>query len=263
MRLLLAAALCAAQALHGQLYEVLKSADLDAGLRDLQASTILYRGTGYTVSLESRSAGAVLTDNNASQILSIRSGTGVIRLGLYRHNIGAGDMVRIAHKYGCQLESGHIGFVLLRIPPQPDRKPTTQDPNHSQFVPAVLRASEIAAATETVGDLYQRVEEPTEFPKNFSEGYVSCKTGCLPWHLFKEQARVFFVQAGSAILGLGGQLTNPLPEARSPTLVQGIGADGARSYAAGPGDVVIIPPNTPLYVDRGGRNFSYIQAILF
>jgi len=243
MRLLLAA-LCAAQGLHGQLYEVLKSADIDAGLRNLQASTILYRGSGYTVSLESRSAGANLTDDDASQILSIRGGTGVIRLGLYRHNIGAGDMVRIGRRYGCQLESGQISFVLLRMLPGSGPK------NVWPLLPAVLRASEMVAAAESGGELPHGMEKHIAFDEEFAETYLFCESNCPPWHLHQDQAQIYFVQSGTAIIGLGGQLVDEF-------------AAGFRSYAVGPGDVLMIPANTPHSVDNRGKGFSYLLAAIF
>jgi len=232
-----------------QIYEVFKSAEIDARLENLQRPDIIYQGTNFTISLNAQSgaAGAFENDGEADEIFSMRSGTGALVLGHSPYEVAAGDLISIprgtAHRLSAS--SGRIKYLKIHffgkgIP----------SPKLFYNTPRVLSASEIAA-TLANGSTQTILDAPT-----FLMSYAIYSGHWGDWEEHSNHGHIYFVKSGSAAADLGGQLQNAKEERRGT--MRGTGITSARRYEIGPGDIVVIPRNTPHHMELISERLGYV-----
>jgi mannose-6-phosphate isomerase-like protein (cupin superfamily) len=233
----------------GQVYEVFKSAEIDTRLEKLQEPAIIYQGANFAIFLNARSgvAGALETDGKVDKLLSIRGGSGALVLGDRHYEFGAGDLISIPRETAHRLSasSRRIEYVEVRffgkgIP----------SPNPIYRTPWALSASEIAA-TLANGPTQTMHDAPT-----FAVSYATYSGHWGDWEEHRYHGHIYFVKNGHAAADLGGQLQNAKEEGSDTML--GTGVTSARRYEIGPGDIVVIPRNTPHHMELIDERLGYV-----
>src|SRR5579863_2141882 len=111
-------AISGAAALRGEIHDVLKSADIDAGLAKVNGLSTVHQRPNFSISLGAQAgAGALETHDAMDEVLFIRRGAGSLRLGDRKYEIGAGDVINVKRKTPHRLDAapGRIEYVAVRI----------------------------------------------------------------------------------------------------------------------------------------------------
>jgi mannose-6-phosphate isomerase-like protein (cupin superfamily) len=89
------------------------------------------------------------------------------------------------------------------------------------------------------------------------------RTGLTPPSVHKGQAELVHVLQGNATLVSGGHLTGILPSRPGSTNDSGTGIEGAVPQKLGPGDVVLVPPDTAHQFQDVNGEFVIISVHMF
>jgi mannose-6-phosphate isomerase-like protein (cupin superfamily) len=231
----------------GQVYEVFKCAEIDARIEKLAQPAAIYQGANFTISLNSRSGveDTLESDSEVDKILSIRSGTGTLVLNNHPYTVGADDLISVPRGTAHRLSalSGPVRWVEIRFFGK-------GIPRDKLFfgLPRVLPASEIAGAF--ANDSQTRLDAPTFWMTYAS--YSHSKGA----EEHSNHGHIYLVKSGHAAVELGGELQNPKEERRGT--MSGTGIANARRYEIGPGDIVVIPPNTAHDKELSGERLGYV-----
>ena len=244
-------------ALPAELFGVFKSAELDARLVSLQKPEIIHQGSNFTISLNALSdvtQGARTNDDDADQVLFVRRGSGAILVAGRPHHVGAGDVISLPRKTEYQLSapSGRVEYVAVRIwgeggPRSPSFKVWSE-------ISDVIPASEVEATF--AGGYPHSIHSALAFLM----AYAIYRGEWGPWESHQYQGHIYLVSTGHAEAELGGQIKDTREEGRGTTL--GSGATGGQRYEIGPGDIVVIPPNTAHHMVLRGEKFGYLFILL-
>jgi mannose-6-phosphate isomerase-like protein (cupin superfamily) len=258
---LLAAALAAGA--RAEIRGVLKSAEIDSMLSHAAADVPIHERPHYSIWLIARSgkAGSLESHSNTDELLFVRQGSAVISLGsgaktggTKRLEAAAGDVIKIPAGAPHQVDPGSSRFeaLALRIlaasasvkPREGIRPPARQ-------MPDLLRKSEIDA---TFADFTSN--QPIHSAPNFTMNYVIYTGHSGPWEAHAGCVDIYFLNIGSATAQIGGVIANAREDV--PGEPRGDGASGASIYTVGPGDLVVIPRNTPHHMDPGAGKLGYV-----
>ena len=81
-----------------------------------------------------------------------------------------------------------------------------------------------------------------------------------PWEVHQTCDDLYFMRLGTAQAQLDGTLVNAKEDV--PGEPRGTGVTGARKFAIGPGDMVVIPRNTAHFMDPGSHKLGYLLVKL-
>lgn len=256
----LALVLFAALALRGaEIRDVLKSAEIDAVLGNLTArrsDRAIHERPNYSVWLKVHDGrpGPHETHDDADDVLVIRRGAGRLVLGERTHEIGAGDVVLIPRKTPHQIDpgGGRLDYVVVRISPgsEGDRQRAGIRPATGRL-DGVLKKSQIDATLAKFD-----ANQPIHSAPNFTMNYVIYKGRVGPWESHAGCVDIYFIQTGTAVAQIGGDIQNAKEE--SPGEPRGTGVTGAREHQIGPGDLVVIPRNTAHHMNPATGKLGYI-----
>jgi mannose-6-phosphate isomerase-like protein (cupin superfamily) len=141
---------------------------------------------------------------------------------------------------------GGIGYAKVRF----FGKASPNEPGK----PFVLSAFEIANTfANGSSQIIQRA-------RTFAIAYSIYAGNWGDWEEHPYLGHIYFVRSGHAAAELGGQLQNA-KEDRASTIV-GNGATGAQRFEIGPGDIVVIPQNTPHHMDLSSERLEYILVLV-
>ncbi len=242
-------------ALRSEIHDVLKSADIDASLAKVNGLSTVHQRPNFSISLGAQAggAGALETHDAMDEVLFIRRGSGSLRLGDRKYDIGAGDVINVKRKTTHRLDaaSGRIEYVAVRIAAEGAGAPASGIRPGPRIMPDVLRVSEIA---ETFAKF--DANQPIHSAPNFTLNYVIYSGHAGPFEAHRGCADIYFIKIGTGASQLGGQIRNAKEE--SPGEPRGDGVDGARRYSVGPGDIVLIPRNTTHHMDPTSAKLGYL-----
>jgi mannose-6-phosphate isomerase-like protein (cupin superfamily) len=250
-----ALAIGGAAAVRSEIHDVLKSAEVDARLAKVKASSIIHQRPNFSISLGSQEggAGALETHGDADEVLFIRSGSGSLWLGDRKYEIGSGDVIDVKRGTPHRIDapSGRIAFVAVRIVPAREGPAASGIRPGPRTMPDVLRASEIS---ETFAKFESN--QPIHSAPNFTMNYVIYSGLAGPWEAHKGCVDIYFIKIGTGNSQLGGTIRNAKEE--SPGEPRGDGVTGARRYSVGPGDIVVIPRETAHHMEPTSAKLGYV-----
>src|ERR1022692_935050 len=175
-----ALAMSGAAVLRSEIHDVLKSAEIDAGLAKLKGSSIVHQRPNFSISLRSQEGGtgARETDNAGDALLFIRRGSGLVWLENRKYEIGPGDVIHVSQKTAHRIDapSGRIEYVAVHISPAGEGRPASGERPAPRIMPDVLRASEIS---ETFAKFESN--QPIHSAPNFTMNYVIYSGHAGPW----------------------------------------------------------------------------------
>ncbi|RVU03205.1 hypothetical protein EOE18_16860 [Novosphingobium umbonatum] len=159
--------------------------------------------------------------------------------------------------------------------PTPAPKPTLplQVGNGPKRMPAAPReytsakdiAARIAAADAAVAAGRPYDGEPLLFQQGHrvTMEYRNVPQGGINVHL--EDAEMFVIISGTGAMTVGGHLIDPVAQKDNPyegPTISSRKVEGARTYEVGPGDMIMIPANTPHTVSRVDGKLVLYSMIL-
>jgi mannose-6-phosphate isomerase-like protein (cupin superfamily) len=245
------AAALAAQAARGEIRDVMKSAEIDARLAKITAPEAILERPSYSIRL-SAAAGAEEW-HDADELIVVRRGAGVLTLDGRRHEIGPGDVIHAGRskKHKLEASAGRLEYIAVLVAEAKagaGREGARPSPT---TMPAVLPAAEIAATFAN----FDR-NQPIHYARNFTMNYVIYKGRSGPWEAHEGCVDIYFLKTGTAAAELGGTIQEAKLE--GPGEIRGTGVSGARRYAIGPGDLVVIPRKTAHHMDPGAGKLGYL-----
>ena len=250
-----ALALSAAPALRSEIHDVLKSAEIDAGLAKVKGSLTVHQRPNFSISLNSHEggAGALETHDGADEVLFIRRGSGSLLLDDRKLEVVSGDVINIRRKTPHRIDapSGRIEYIAVRIVPIGASGAASGIRPAPRIMPDLLRASEIS---ETFAKFDSN--QPIHAAPNFTMNYVIYNSRVGPWEAHRGCVDIYFMRIGTAVAQLGGQIRDAKEE--SPGEIRGGGVTGARRREIGPGDIVVIPRDTAHHMDPGAGKLGYL-----
>src|SRR5437764_3679854 len=114
-----AMAISGAVALRGEIHDVMKNVEIEAGLAKVKGSSVIHQRPNFSISLNSqeRRTAEVETHDGADEMLFIRRGSGLLWLEKQKYEIGPGDVVNIRRKTAHHIDapSGRIEYIAVRI----------------------------------------------------------------------------------------------------------------------------------------------------
>ncbi len=250
-----ALAISAAPALRGEIHDVLKSREIEAGLAKVKGSLTIHERPNFSISLNSweGGAGARETHDGADEVLFIRRGSGSLRLESRTYEVGPGDVLNVRRKTAHRLDapSGRIEYVAVRIFPTGERGVATGIRPAARIMPDVLSAAEIGATFAKFDS-----NQPIHSALNFTMNYVIYKDRAGPWEAHHGCVDIYFMRIGMAVAQIGGRIRDAKEE--SPGEPRGSGVTDARRHEIGPGDIVLIPRDTAHHMDPGAGKLGYL-----
>lgn len=249
-----AVAMFTAPILHSEIHDVLKSAEIEAGLAKVPGAITIHRSPTLSISLHSQEGAASTAENHTDtdEVIFIRRGSGSLWLDNQRHDIGAGDVINIRRGRAHRIDAtGRIEYVAVRIAPV-GKGPLAvgiRPPPHTMG--DVLRSF---AIDQTFAKFASN--QPIHSAPNFTMNYVIYSGRVGPWESHHGCVDIYFLKIGTAVAQLGGHITNETEE--SPGEIRGTGVTGARRLEVGPGDVVLIPRDTAHHMDPGAGKLGYL-----
>ena len=259
--------------LHGQIPDVLKSAQIDTLFARTEESLTVKRTPTYGVVFQVAEGkpGRYQIYEEADEIWFVRSGRAGLSMGPRlssarevepgklvgagiqtprRFEVAAGDIVNLPRGTAHQLDPGNDRFeyVVVRVFPT-DAHPVRRFQNPSPMGD-VLKHSERAAVFAN-----NNSNQPLHSVRNVSVNYVIYQGHPGPWEAHRGCIDVYFVYTGSGVAHLGGTIVNA--EEAVPGEIRGTGVTGARKHELGPGDIVLIPRDTAHYVVPTSEKLGY------
>jgi mannose-6-phosphate isomerase-like protein (cupin superfamily) len=250
-----ALAMSAGPALRSEIHDVLKNAEIEAGLTKVKGSITVHQRPNFSISLNSqeRGTGALETHDGWDEVLFIRRGSGSLRLANRTYEIGSGDVINVRRTTPHRIDapSGRIEYVAVRIFPTGEGRQASGIRPAPRIMPDVLRASEI-------GETFAKFDsnQPIHSALNFTMNYVIYNSRVGPWEAHRGCVDIYFMRIGTAVAQLGGQIRDAKEE--SPGEPRGSGVTGARRHEIGPGDIVVIPRDTAHHMDPGAGKLGYL-----
>ena len=216
--------------------DVLKSSEIDARLIGLQRDLTLHERPNFAILLKVHDgkAGPMEADAKSDQILHIRRGKAAIKLAGRTHEVAAGDIVHIPRNTGHQIDpgNGRVAYVVVRIFPSGEGLP----PRRGSPMSNVLKKTEIDATFARYDS-----NQPIHASPNYTMNYVIYSGRSGPYEAHRGCVDVYFMQVGTGTAHLGGEIVDA--EEETPGEIRGNDVKGSRTYAIGPGDMVVIPRN--------------------
>jgi quercetin dioxygenase-like cupin family protein len=266
---------------RAEIRDVLKSAeirDMFAGLVPGKAGPglLVHSTPAYTIRFDVQAGkpGPHTAHRNADQLLFVRAGTAMILLGGElvgarefasgglvgqaikegrTHDLSAGDVVHLPRNTPHRIDpaGGRLEFVRVLLFPTGDKLPSRQGLLSPRRMSDVLKKSEIDATFAKYSS-----NQPIHAAPNYTMNYVIYSGRSGPWEAHRGCTDIYFVQTGTAVAQLGGDIANPKEEA--PGEIRGTGVSGARRHTIGPGDMVLIPRNTAHHMDPAAGKLGYL-----
>jgi mannose-6-phosphate isomerase-like protein (cupin superfamily) len=241
-------------ACKAEIHDVLKAAEIDAMFADARTPVMAYLRTNVAILLEARTGGPrTETPDNYDEVMFARHGAARLRLGAESYKIAAGDVINIARGSERRIEpqGGRFDYISVRIFPVGSKPPPAEGAPPQRTLHGLLSNAEIAATFARATS-----NQPIHFAFNYTMNYVIYNERAGPWEAHRGCMDIYFVRTGTATAQLGGDIVNG--KETSPGEIRGTGVTGARSYSIGPGDVVLIPRNTPHHMEPRGGKFGYL-----
>jgi len=249
-----ALAISAAPALRSEIHDVLKSAEIEAGLAKVKGSLVVHQRPNFSISLNSQEggAGALEKHDGADEVLFIRRGSGTLLLNDRKLEVGSGDVINVRRKTAHRIDArGRIEYVAVRIFPTGENGAARGIRPAPRILTDVLRASEIA---ETFAKFDSN--QPIHSALNFTMNYVIYNGRVGPWEAHHGCVDIYFMRIGTAVAQIGGRIQEAKEE--SPGEPRGTGVTGARQHQIGPGDIVLIPRDTAHHMNPGSGKLGYL-----
>lgn len=241
---------------HAEIRDVLRSAEIDQQLGKLAAggSVTLHRAPGYSIGLKALAEAARHPGEGEDQILWVRRGSAAFSAGATprKHEIGRGDIVRIGRgePYELKPAGGRLEYLVVRVSPLRAAAPAGIRPGRREMGD-VLKKAEIDA---TIAN--STTNQPIHGAGNFTMNYVIYNGRTGPWEAHEGCVDIYFLERGTAVAQLGGEILNAKPE--SPGEPRGTGVKGAREHAIAAGDLVLIPRNMAHHMNPGTGKLGYL-----
>ncbi len=250
-----ALAISGAAALRSEIHDVLKNAEIEASLAKVKGSSIIHQRPNFSISLGSQEggSGALETHAGADEVLFIHRGSGSLWLGERKYEIGTGDVANVKRGTPHRIDapSGRIEYVAVRVVPAREGHTVSGIRPAQRTMPDVLRASEI---DETFAKFESN--QPIHSAPNFTMNYVIYSGHAGPWEAHQGCVDIYFIKIGTGSSQLGGTIRNAKEE--SPGEPRGDGVTGARQHSVGPGDIVVIPRDTPHHMEPTSAKLGYL-----
>jgi mannose-6-phosphate isomerase-like protein (cupin superfamily) len=237
---------------------------------------LVHSTPAYTIRFDVQAGkpGPYTAHPKADQLLFVRAGTARILLGGElagakksasgelagesikdgrTNDVGAGDVVHLPRNTPHRIDpgGGRLEYVRVQVFPAGDNLPPRQGFLSPRRMADVLKKSEIDATFAKYSS-----NQPIHAAPNYTMNYVIYTGRSGPWEAHRGCTDIYFVQTGTAIAQLGGDIANPKEEA--PGEIRGTGVSGARRHSIGPGDMVLIPRNTAHHMDPAGGKLGYL-----
>jgi len=255
MWFVVALAAYAAPALRSEIHDLLKNAEIEAGLAKVRGSLTVHQRPNFSISLHSQecAARAPETHDGADEVLFIRRGSGSIWLDTRKHEIGAGDVINVKRKTAHRIEapSGRIEYVAVSV------IPAGSGPQPGGIRPAPAAMKDVLPASE-IDRTFAKFDtnQPIHSAPNFTMNYVIYNGRVGPWESHHGCVDIYFLRVGTAVVQVGGNIREGKEE--SPGEIRGSGVAGARRHEIGPGDIVLIPRDTAHHMDPGAGRLGYL-----
>lgn len=250
---------CAALPLAGaEIRDVLKSDEIDAMLRGLSArrnDRAIHERPNYSLWLKVHEGrpGPFETHDDFDDIMFVRRGSARLTLGERAQEIGAGDVALIPRKTAHQIDpgAGRLEYVVVRVAPAAEGSSRAGIRPATGRLDGVLKKSQIQ---ETLAKF--EANQPIHTAPNFTMNYVIYKGRVGPWEAHRGCVDIYFVQTGTAVAQLGGEIQNAKEETSGEP--RGDSVQGAREHQIGPGDIVLIPRNTAHHMNPAEGKLGYV-----
>jgi len=254
---------------YGQLRDVVKSDDVDKMFARAVPSLEVLTKPNFAVvfRVTSGKAGAWQKHPDADEFWFVRHGaarltlsTGDSRgaLGQEPYDVAAGDVINVPRNSAYQIGPSANGFeyVAVRVFPLERRLGIGIGASKTPApMPAVARKAQIDA---TLASADKNVTLHSSGVTLIN--HVVYKGAPGPWEVHQTCDDLYFMRLGTARAQIDGTLVNGKED--SPGEIRGTGLTGARSFAIGPGDMVIIPRNTAHFMDPGSNKLGYLLVKL-
>ena len=254
------------------LWDVMKSADVDAKFAGTQQSldVLVKQNLIVTFRVNSGVGTPWRTHPEADELWFVRRGSAKVTLGDFtlmagvaggsakEQHVSAGDAVNVPRNRAYRIAPGAGRFEYVAVRVFPDHRHTplvgTGADLDPKPMPPLAAKSEIdakLAGLEKNENLHSLgavivnyIVAPPSWPKpSVPESHMVCDD-------------FYFVRLGTARLAVDGYIVNPKEEPAGE--IHGTSAVGAREYTVGPGDLISIPRNTMHYLAPESARFGYL-----
>lgn len=256
--------------LHAQLWEVLKSAEVDDMFsKTQQARDVLVKpNIAITFRVNSGEHSPWQIHADADEFWFVRRGAAKLSLGEFTgasrveppgkpFDIAAGDVVSVPRDKAYQIApgAGRFEYVAVRVfPTARHRQPGAPAPT-PRPMPTVAPRAKIE---ETIANADQNVTLHSVGPVLINHVIYDRVPG--PWEVHLACDDLYFWRVGTGRAQIDGTLVNAKED--DPGEPRGFGVTGARDYTVGPGDILFIPRNTAHHMDAGNVKLGYLLVKL-
>ena len=264
MRLLLTILLLASASAIGQLRDVVKSAEVDNMFaRAAESLDVLTKPNFAIVFRSSGISGAWQKHPDADEFWFVRHGAASISLGNgqagdaqgQRHyDVTAGDVVNVPRTTAYQITPKDMRFEYVAVRVFPTKRSLGIGIGASATprpMPDVAPKAQIDA-TFASADKNVLLHSAGAVLIN----HVVYKGAPGPWEVHQTCDDLYFMRMGTARAQLDGTLVDGKED--PPGEIRGTGVTGSRSFAIGPGDMVVVPRNTAHFMDPGSNKLGYL-----
>jgi mannose-6-phosphate isomerase-like protein (cupin superfamily) len=263
----------------GTIHELMKSADIDATFVKIQDSldVVMKPNFALVFRVSAGKAGAWRIPEDADELWVVRRGAAKLSVGesasgAKHYNIGAGDVVKVPRTKGYQIDpgAGRLEYVVIRTFPT-ERHLRGAEPAAGRGRGAALpgqgqgrgergpQMDDVATKADIDNAIANSDRNlPLTSMGAFSMNIPIYKGAPGPYEAHASYDQIYFVRLGSAHAKLDGIIVDA--REAQPGEIRGTGVTGAREYTMGVGDILVVPRNTPHFMDPVTNKYSYLLA---